>query len=147
MNEEMIDRLEKSFKLLAPRGPELVDRFYAHLFSRHPALKPMFPDDMSDQKKKLLGSLVLVIENIRATEKLEKPLADMGRRHVGYGAEEAHYPAVAQTLLLTLAEFTGDAWTPEAANAWKEAVGAIAKHMLAGAARTTGQTSNANADN
>ena len=39
-------------------------------------------------------------------------------------------------------------WTPEAANAWKEAVGAVAKIMLAGAARhSTGQTTNSNANN
>ena len=36
MEEARIQRLEQSFNLIAPRGPELVDRFYAHLFSKHP---------------------------------------------------------------------------------------------------------------
>ena len=31
MDQGMINRLESSFKLLAPRGPELVDRFYAEI--------------------------------------------------------------------------------------------------------------------
>lgn len=90
----MIERLEQSFKLLAPRGPELMDRFYAHLFSKHPAVRPMFPDDMREQKNKLLASLVLVIENIRNTENLAQPLKHMGRRHVGYGTQPEHYPVV-----------------------------------------------------
>ena len=59
MDSAMIERLETSFNLLAPRGPELVDRFYAHLFSKHPALRPMFPAEMNEDKNKLLASLVL----------------------------------------------------------------------------------------
>lgn len=133
MNEEMIDRLEKSFNLLAPRGPELVDRFYAHLFSRHPALRPMFPDDMSGQKKKLLASLVLVIENIRATEKLEKPLAEMGRRHVGYGAEAEHYPVVRDTLVSVMADMAGEAWSDQLSDDWAGALDFVASVMLEGA--------------
>ena len=133
MNEEMIDRLEKSFKLLAPRGPELVDRFYAHLFSRHPAVRPMFPDDMHEQKKKLLASLVLVIENIRAVEKLEKPLADMGRRHVGYGTKPEHYPAVRDTLVSVMADMAGDTWNDQLTDDWSTALDFVAGAMLEGA--------------
>ncbi len=143
-----IDVIESTFKLIAPRADQLAHRFYTRLFMDFPAVKPLFANTNDEaQRQKLVASLVFIVENLRNPDKLSKYLEEMGGRHVGYGAEEAHYPAVAQTLLLTLAEFTGDAWTPEAANAWKEAVGAIAKHMLAGAARTTGQTSNANADN
>lgn len=133
MNGEVIDRLEKSFNLLAPRGPELVDRFYAHLFSRHPALRPMFPDDMSGQKKKLLASLVLVIGNIRAVEKLEKPLADMGRRHVGYGAEAEHYPVIRDTLVSVMADMAGEAWSDQLSDDWAGALDFMASVMLKGA--------------
>jgi methyl-accepting chemotaxis protein len=37
-----IDILESSFALLAPRGTELVARFYERLFERYPEVKPMF---------------------------------------------------------------------------------------------------------
>lgn len=143
-----IDVIESTFKLIAPRADQLANRFYDRLFMDFPAVKPLFANtDDAGQRQKLVASLVFIVENLRNPDKLSEYLEDLGQRHVGYGAEEAHYPAVGQTLLLTLAEFAGDAWTPEAANAWKEAVGAIAKHMLAGAARTASQTSNSHADN
>ena len=113
MEQAMIERLESSFKLLAPRGPELVDRFYAHLFSKHPALRPMFPSDMGEQKRKLLASLVLVIGNIRDAGKLEQPLQDMGARHVGYGTAPEHYPVVRDTLVSVMAEMAGEAWNDQ----------------------------------
>ena len=59
MNEEMIQRIESSFNLLAPRGEELVDRFYANLFARHPEVRSLIPPEMKSQKGKLLSSLRL----------------------------------------------------------------------------------------
>ncbi|MCH8851406.1 MAG: hypothetical protein IID41_02000 [Planctomycetes bacterium] len=133
MDQAMIERLERSFNLLAPRGPELVDRFYAHLFSKHPALRPMFPSDMGDQKKKLLASLVLVIENIRKTEKLEQPLHDMGERHVGYGAAPEHYPVVRDTLVSVMADMAGEAWNDQLTQDWNGALDFVSSVMLEGA--------------
>ncbi len=136
MEQAMIERLESSFKLLAPRGPELVDRFYAHLFSKHPALRPMFPSDMGEQKKKLLASLTLVLENIRNTEELEQPLQDMGLRHVGYGAQPEHYPLVRDTLVSVMAEMAGDAWNDQLTQDWNGALDLVASVMLEGAKNT-----------
>ena len=133
MDQAMIDRLESSFNLLAPRGPELVDRFYAHLFSKHPALRPMFPSDMGEQKKKLLGSLTLVIENIRKTEKLEQPLMDMGERHVGYGTAPEHYPVFRDTLVSVMADMAGEAWSDQLTQDWIGALDFVASTMLEGA--------------
>ena len=129
----MIERLESSFNLLAPRGPELVDRFYAHLFSKHPALRPMFPSDMGEQKKKRLASLVLVIENIRKTEKLEQPLQDLGARHVGFGTQAEHYPVVRDTLVSVMAEMAGEAWNDQLTQDWNGALDFVSSVMLEGA--------------
>lgn len=144
-----IDVIESTFKLIAPRADQLAGRFYDRLFMDFPAVKPLFANtDDAAQRQKLIASLVFIVENLRNPDKLTEYLENLGERYAAYGAEVGHYPAVGQTLLLTVAEFVGDAWTPEAANAWKEAVGAVAKHMLAGAARhSTGQTTNSNADN
>ena len=133
MEQAMIERLESSFNLLAPRGPELVDRFYAHLFSKHPALRPMFPSDMGEQKKKLLASLVLVIENIRNTEKLGQPLQDLGVRHVGFGTQAEHYPVVRDTLVSVMAEMAGEAWNDQLTQDWNGALDFVSSVMLEGA--------------
>ncbi len=133
MDSVMIERLQKSFNLLAPRGPELVDRFFAQLFSRHSALRPMFPRDMSEPKKMLLSSLTLVMGNLRDTGQLEQPLQDLGARHVGYGAAPEHYPVVRDTLVSVMAEMAGEAWSDQLTQDWNSALDFIASVMLEGA--------------
>ena len=129
-----IELLEQSFAAVAPQADRLVDVFYQHLFEDYPAVKPLFEKaEMAEQKKKLIASLVLVVENLRNPEVLGPALEKMGARHVGYGAQEAHYPAVGATLLKSLAEVAGDAWTDEMNDAWTEAYGEISKTMLSGA--------------
>ena len=103
MDQAVIERLESSFNLLAPRAEELVDRFYANLFAKHPEFRSMFPDDMAEQKKKLLASLVLVVHNLRKPEKLADPLKNLGSRHVGYQTQPEHYPVIRDTLAHWLA--------------------------------------------
>lgn len=132
MDQAHVERLENSFNLLAPRGPELVDRFYAHLFSKHPAVRTMFPDDMNSQKKKLLASLVLVMQNIRQAEKLQQPLTEMGRRHVAYGTKPEHYPVVRDTLVQVMSEMAGDKWNEQLTEDWNTALNVVAGIMIEG---------------
>ncbi|MCA9240725.1 MAG: hypothetical protein KDA37_11020 [Planctomycetales bacterium] len=129
-----VELLQSSFALVAPRADELADYFYDRLFSDFPAVVPLFDAvEMPEQKKKLLASLKLVVENLRRPDVLESALKDMGLRHVDYGAREEHYPAVGQTLLKSLAHVAGDAWNPELTDAWAEAYSVVADLMLAGA--------------
>jgi len=129
-----VELLEQSFQAVAPRGEDLVETFYRNLFNDYPQVKPMFESvPMADQKKKLLASLKLVVENLRKPEVLTEALQQLGARHVEYGTQEKHYPAVGQTLLKSLAEIAGDLWTPELNTAWAEAYGEISNIMITGA--------------
>ena len=113
-----IDLLESTFEALAPRGEELVARFYEELFSRYPAVIPMFSNaDPAKQQQKLLAALALVVKNLRKPEVLKKALGTLGEKHQAYGAEPAHYEAVATTLLDVMKEMAGDLWTDEVARA------------------------------
>ncbi|MGB4993790.1 MAG: globin domain-containing protein, partial [Nitrospira sp.] len=74
-----VELLESSFKLVAPKGDALVTRFYERLFKKYPSVKPLFKKtSIKEQKKKLLASLVLVIQNLRRPDKLTSVLQDMG---------------------------------------------------------------------
>lgn len=132
MDDTLIQRLESSFKLLAPRGPELVDHFYAHLFSKNPSLRPLFPRDMSSQKQKLLASIVLVINNLRKPESLRHPLVDLGRRHVAYQTKPDHYPVVRDTLVGVMKDMAGAAWNQQLTDDWTSALNVVASIMLEG---------------
>ena len=140
MDASNITRLETSFNLLAPRGPELIDRFYATLLSRYPEVRTLFPQDMKLQKMKLLSALVLVVESLRRPAQLNEVLLDMGKRHVAYGVKEEHYPYVRDTLLEVMREMAGKAWTPQLEKDWTDALNLVAETMLVGASEITNPT-------
>ncbi|MDT8385392.1 MAG: methyl-accepting chemotaxis protein [Gammaproteobacteria bacterium] len=134
-----VELLEETFAALAPQGEALVKRFYQELFARYPGVRPMFANtSVAEQEKKLLGALVLVINNLRKPEALGPALTSLGAKHHGYGAKPEHYTAVAETLLDVMAEFAGDLWTEEVQGAWTDALNTVATTMLA--AKHTGNT-------
>lgn len=137
MNEVMIRRLEQSFKLVAPRSEELVDRFYAQLFSAHPQLRVMFPNDLRDQKMRLLSSIVRVVQNLRSLERIQPALVELGRRHAGYGVAAEHYPIVRGMLVAVMQDIAADKWVPEYTQAWTTAFDVVAEAMLQGHALAT----------
>jgi len=111
--------LESSFKLLTPKGNQLVAKFYSELFKRHPEVKPMFDNtSISEQEKKLLDSLQLLVQNSRHPEKLAEPLKALGAKHTGWGVTDEHYDIVANVLLDVMQELAGDQWNREIRNAW-----------------------------
>ena len=124
--------LESSFALLSGRAQELADRFYANLFAQNPVLRPMFPKDLSDQKQKLIASLILIVKNLRSADKLLTPLHEMGERHETYGAQEAHYGVVRQVLTGVMADMAGPAWNEQLAQDWQSAIDMVASIMLEG---------------
>jgi hemoglobin-like flavoprotein len=128
-----LDALETSFDLVAPRGDELMDEFYSRLFAAAPAVKPLFPDNLSRQKVMLLGALVLLRKSLRDLDSIAPKLRDLGARHVAYGAEPEHYPVVGTVLIASMAAIAGDAWTADYEAAWAEAFEIVAATMLEGA--------------
>ena len=129
-----LDALETSFDLIAPRGEELVDTFYARLFTAAPAVEPLFAGtDLPEQKKMLLATLVLLRRSLRDLGSIVPKLRELGRRHVAYGARPEHYPVVGAVLIASMADVAGEAWRPEFQQAWSRAVDVVAGAMLEGA--------------
>lgn len=135
MEPRTIEWVEKSFSFLAPRADELVDRFYATLFTRNPGLRPMFPNQMGSQKKKLLSSIILVVKNLRARDRTTDAVMDMGERHAGYGVKEEHYPIARDTLIEVMERILADQWEPDFGLAWREVLDAAAGVMIEGQRR------------
>jgi len=126
-----VEALTSSFELLAPRGDELVAKFYQELFDRYPAVKPLFASTTpTEQKKKLLAALQLVVSNLNNVDKLSGILTELGARHQKYGAEAAHYDVVSTILIGVMKEMAGDAWTVEMQQAWQQALEVISTVML-----------------
>jgi hemoglobin-like flavoprotein len=133
-----VELLRSSFDLVIERQPDVTRRFYEILFTRYPQAKPLFGRRSEvEQQKMLAQALVAVLEHLEDGPWLTDTLTNMGEKHVSYGVTNEMYGWVGASLLATLAEVAGDAWTPELAAAWTEAYGAIAGLMQQGAARAT----------
>jgi len=129
-----IECLEQNFEKIKPRANEFVASFYENLFQLYPEVKPLFANtDMVNQQKKLLNSLVLVVENLRNPEALEPVLEALGARHVSYGAIPKYYGPVGEALLMTFEQYLQEDWTAEVKKAWLDAYRAITTLMLKGA--------------
>ena len=129
-----VQALETSFDLVAPRGDDLMDVFYARLFAAAPGVKPLFATiDLRRQKAMLLAALVLVRKSLRDLDNIVPKLRQFGARHVAYGARPEHYPVVGQALIAAMAEIAGPAWTSEYELAWRKAYGVLAGAMIQGA--------------
>ena len=126
--------LETSFDLVAPRGDELMDVFYARLFAAAPAVKPLFAGtDLKKQKTMLLGMLVLLRKSLRDLDAIVPKLRELGARQVAYGARPEHYPVVGEVLIASMAEIAGDAWSDRYEQAWAAAFAIVAGAMIEGA--------------
>lgn len=130
-----VEMLEKSFARVKPKAEEFADSFYETLFADNPEAKKLFENtNMAKQKKMLLASLVLVVDNLRKPDVLTDALKNLGARHVKYKTLPEHYPLVGAALLKTFESYLGAEWTPEVKQAWVDAYGAITDLMLEGAA-------------
>jgi hemoglobin-like flavoprotein len=130
-----LNALEASFDLVAPQGDELMDIFYARLFTAAPAVKPLFAGtDLRRQKGMLLSALVLLRNSLRDLDAIVPALRRLGARHVAYGARPEHYPVVGEVLIASMAQVAGRAWRPEHERAWVAAFTIVAGVMSEGAA-------------
>ena len=129
--KEQVELLESSFAALAPQADALAERFYSRLFELHPEVKPMFAGgDIVEQQKKLVVALQLVVNSLRNPDVLQNALKGLGKQHQEYGAESAHFDAVAGVMLEVLEEFAGELWDAPMAAAWGDALGAVKTIML-----------------
>jgi len=127
--------LRESFGLVIERQPQVVHRFYQILFERYPKARPLFSRNSPAKQEEMLGAaLVAVLDHLEDAAWLTDTLKAMGTKHVDYGVTHEMYGWVGDSLLATLAEVAGPAWTPELAAAWTEAYGAISGLMQMGAA-------------
>jgi nitric oxide dioxygenase len=126
-----IKLVQESFSKVAPISDQAAVLFYDRLFEVAPQVRALFPDEMSEQRKKLMATLAVVVNGLTNLEAVLPAASALAKRHVGYGAKPEHYPVVGGALLWTLEKGLGDAWTPELAEAWAAAYGTLSGFMIA----------------
>jgi len=133
MNNDAVHHVQESFKALVPIADQVGPMFYARLFETHPNLRSMFAPDIQPQARKLVQMLAVVVGSLHKLDAILPAVRDLARRHNGYGVVEAHYAVVGETLLWTLAQGLGEAFTPAVRQAWASAFAALSGVMIAAA--------------
>ena len=130
LNSDQISSLRSSFAALEPLAPVVAGRFYSRLFELDPSLRGLFHGDMRSQGQKLMGMLGFIVGNLEEPETLVPAVEELGIRHAGYRVEPRHYETVGVALIAAMADTLGEAFTREAAGAWREAYDFLAKVMI-----------------
>mgnify|MGYP001816078312 FL=1 len=118
MTPEQVKLVQESFKKVEPIAPQAADIFYGRLFEIAPEVRPMFPEDMSGQKDKLMSMLATAVNNLHQVDVIIPAVQDLGRKHVDYGVVDDHYQPVGEALIYTLEKGLGDELTPPVKEAW-----------------------------
>jgi hemoglobin-like flavoprotein len=130
MTPDQVKLVQQSFAKVAPISETAAGIFYDRLFEVAPSVKSMFPADMTEQRKKLMAMLAVVVNGLGNLESVLPAASALAIRHVSYGAKAEHYPVVGAALLWTLEKGLGDAWTPDVADAWTTAYGTLSGFMI-----------------
>ena len=129
MTPEQITLVQTSFQKVVPIAGTAADLFYDRLFETAPETRALFPQDMAEQKKKLMDMLATAVTNLHQLETILPAVQALGQRHKGYGVTAAHYAPVGAALLWTLEKGLGADFTPEVKEAWTETYTALAGVM------------------
>ncbi len=77
MTPDQVKLVQQSFAKVAPIADQAAVIFYDRLFEVAPQVKAMFPADMTEQRKKLMATLSVVVNGLGNLETtLEKGLGD-----------------------------------------------------------------------
>jgi len=134
MTPEQVAMVQDSFKKVVPIAGTAADLFYDRLFTIAPDVRPLFPDDLKEQKKKLIAMLATAVSNLHQAETIIPAVEALGKRHAGYGVTAKHYEPVGAALLWTLEQGLGADFTAPLKEAWTETYVTLAGVMQNAAA-------------
>jgi hemoglobin-like flavoprotein len=101
--------------------------FYAMLFDIAPDLRPLFPDDLTAQARKLTEMLGVLAGTLDRPLEFAMVLDSLGHRHRGYAVRSTHFAPVGRALFATLERELGPRFDDATRRAW------IALYALASA--------------
>lgn len=130
MKPAQVELVQKTFGDVAPISEQAAALFYGRLFEIAPEVKPMFKNDITEQGRKLMSTLAIVVRGLSDLPSILPAASNLAKKHVGYGVKAAHYEPVGAALLWTLEKGLGDKWTPDVASAWTEAYVTLSSYMI-----------------
>jgi hemoglobin-like flavoprotein len=130
---KQIQLVQSTWAMVVPIVDTAADLFYGNLFEMDPSLRSIFPQDMTEQKKKLMAMLGTAVNGLTKLETIVPAVQASGVRHIGYKVTAPMYDTVGAALLKTLEQGLGDAWNDDVKEAWTVTYTTLASVMIGAA--------------
>lgn len=135
LTSDQIQAVQQSWEKVATIRDIAADLFYEKLFELDPSVRPLFPDALAEQKKKLMQTLAVCVNGLTDLGEIVPAVEALGQRHVAYKVHDKHYETVGEALLWTLEKGLGPDFTEETKEAWAAVYQVLATTMKQAAAR------------
>jgi hemoglobin-like flavoprotein len=129
MSPEQIELVQRTWHSVLPVRDTAAELFYGKLFSLDSEIQKLFTNDLKDQGRNLVAMISIAVGSLSHPERVLLAVRQLGRRHAAYGVQARHYDTVAVALLWMLEQCLGEAFTPEARQAWSDVYGLLSKTM------------------
>ncbi|MFG1432570.1 globin family protein [Xanthobacter sp. V2C-8] len=130
MNTEQIELVRASFAKVVPIKDAAAGLFYGRLFETAPEVKPLFKGDMTEQGRKLMATLAVVVNGLANLDAILPAVKALAVKHVDYGVVPEDYAKVGAALLWTLEQGLGADFTPDVREAWASAYATLSDAMI-----------------
>jgi len=136
MTPDAVAQIKASYAGVAALPRRLASRFYEELFTAAPALRAIFPGDLTSLQGHFEAAVALVIRNLDEVQALRESLRELGAQHVHWGARPEDYVAAREALIAAVRALSA-AWSDTLEQHWRMAITSIIVPMLEGAAVDT----------
>jgi hemoglobin-like flavoprotein len=133
MTPKRIQLVQKTWKLAQPNAAQVAELFYGRLFHLEPSYRPLFKGNTKEQGKKLTQMINVAVNGLPKLDTIVPAVEDLCRRHLDYNVTEEMYDTVGESLLWTLEQGLGEAFTDDVRDAWAETYAKLAEVMKAAA--------------
>ena len=130
MTPAQVELVQDSFVKVAPIAEQAAALFYGRLFEIAPEVRSLFDGDMTEQGRKLMATLAVVVNGLASLDAILPAASALAKRHVAYGVTPGHYAPVGEALLWTLERGLGAGWTQDLTAAWAAAYATLSQFMI-----------------
>ncbi|CAK0770940.1 Globin [Gammaproteobacteria bacterium] len=117
MNIELVGKIWDG---LEERHLDLMHPFYNRLFEHYSRYKPLFPPSMDSHMPRMMQTFATMSRLGDHPEITEAHMHTVGKRHHHFDLSAQDMNNSKEVFLEVIAEFSGDAWTVECAEAWNK---------------------------
>jgi hemoglobin-like flavoprotein len=130
MTREQKRLVRESFANIREMAGPISLLFYGKLFELAPDARRLFHNDLRLQGLKLMETLGSLVDSLDRFDQLQGHLAELGRRHAGYGVKPEQYDVLKVALLWSLHQGLGNEFDAETRAAWTLVIEAVNRVMI-----------------